>query len=86
MKFLFNPLALSLASLFLSHFCPLLSLSLISGIFVVKIHRDGAAFRDGRLRVGDKIISINDVVLDGLRHEEVCHELRQQDYYDDSLI
>jgi len=41
------------------------------GIFIVKIHRDGAAFKDGRLRVGDKIISINDIVLDGLRHEEV---------------
>ena len=43
----------------------------LAGIFIVKIHRDGAAFKDGRLRVGDKIISINDIVLDGLRHEEV---------------
>ena len=41
------------------------------GIFIVKLHRDGAAFKDGRLRVGDKILSINGVALDGLRHEEV---------------
>jgi C-terminal processing protease CtpA/Prc len=26
---------------------------------VVKIHREGAAFNDGRLRVGDKILTIN---------------------------
>ena len=44
---------------------------MMAGIFIVKIHRDGAAFKDGRLRVGDKILSLNGVALDGLRHEEV---------------
>ena len=49
----------------------ILYLFMMAGIFIVKIHRDGAAFKDGRLRVGDKILSLNGVALDGLRHEEV---------------
>lgn len=30
-----------------------------SGIFVTKIREDGAAFLDGRLREGDKILEVN---------------------------
>lgn len=41
-----------------------------SGIFVTKIREDGAAFLDGRLREGDKILEINGFSLDRVTHNE----------------
>lgn len=57
------------------------------GIFVVKIHREGAAFNDGRLRVGDKILTINGLKMAGLRHEEVvAHFLATGDVVDLEIV
>ncbi|XP_022333491.2 synaptojanin-2-binding protein-like isoform X1 [Crassostrea virginica] len=41
-----------------------------SGIFVTKIREDGAAYLDGRLREGDKILEINGFSLDRVTHNE----------------
>ncbi|XP_048734621.2 disks large homolog 1-like isoform X2 [Ostrea edulis] len=41
-----------------------------SGIFVTKIREDGAAFLDGRLKEGDKILEINGHTLKRVTHNE----------------
>ncbi|XP_062568419.1 synaptojanin-2-binding protein-like [Saccostrea cucullata] len=41
-----------------------------SGIFVTKIREDGAAFQDGRLREGDKVLEINGHSLERVTHNE----------------
>jgi len=41
-----------------------------TGIFVTKIRENGAAFKDGRLKEGDKIFAINGKNLIGVTHEE----------------
>jgi len=43
------------------------------GIFVVKIRTNGAAYKDGKLKEGDKILAINGVQLDGLKHNEAVN-------------
>ncbi|KAL3873652.1 hypothetical protein ACJMK2_036746 [Sinanodonta woodiana] len=40
------------------------------GIFVTKIRENGAAYKDGRLKEGDKILEINGVKLDHVTHNE----------------
>ncbi|RVE57597.1 hypothetical protein OJAV_G00217780 [Oryzias javanicus] len=42
-----------------------------TGIYVSKIKEDGAAALDGRLQEGDKILSINGVVLEDMPHKQV---------------
>uniref|UniRef100_H3BZE8 Synaptojanin-2-binding protein n=1 Tax=Tetraodon nigroviridis TaxID=99883 RepID=H3BZE8_TETNG len=42
-----------------------------SGIFVSKIKEDGAAALDGRLQEGDKILSINGILLKDRYHKHV---------------
>lgn len=41
-----------------------------NGIFVTKVRENGAAFSDGRLKEGDKILMINGKSLVGVTHEE----------------
>ncbi|XP_060597806.1 LOW QUALITY PROTEIN: synaptojanin-2-binding protein-like [Ruditapes philippinarum] len=41
-----------------------------SGIFVTKVRENGAAFVDGRLKEGDKILSINGKSLISVTHED----------------
>lgn len=41
-----------------------------SGIFVTKVRENGAAFVDGRLKEGDKILAINGKSLESVTHEE----------------
>ncbi|KAH3852827.1 synaptojanin-2-binding protein-like [Dreissena polymorpha] len=41
-----------------------------SGIFVTKIRETGAAYRDGRLKEGDKILTINGTSLVNVSHSE----------------
>eukprot|EP00043_Microstomoeca_roanoka_P005535 m.56385 g.56385 ORF g.56385 m.56385 type:complete len:898 (-) comp13011_c0_seq1:187-2880(-) len=46
------------------------------GIFITKIIPGGAAHEDGRLAVGDKIISIGGKQIDGWRHDDVVQEMQ----------
>lgn len=41
-----------------------------TGIFVTKVRENGAAYIDGRLKEGDKILEINGKSLVGVTHEE----------------
>lgn len=43
------------------------------GVFVVKIRNSGSAYKDGRLKEGDKIISINASKLEGMTHVEAVN-------------
>ncbi|XP_029972041.1 synaptojanin-2-binding protein [Salarias fasciatus] len=47
-----------------------------SGIYVSKIKEDGAAGLDGRLQEGDKILSINGIVLEDRTHKAVVELFR----------
>ncbi|XP_077519624.1 protein scribble homolog isoform X41 [Amblyomma americanum] len=40
------------------------------GIFISRIAEGGAAARDGKLRVGDRVLSINGIDMDGVRHDQ----------------
>lgn len=42
-----------------------------NSIYISRIADGGAAHRDGKLRVGDKILSINGVDVEGARHDQV---------------
>ncbi|VDM42105.1 unnamed protein product [Toxocara canis] len=48
-----------------------------SGIFVSRIKYEGAAYNDGRLKEGDRIISVNDVELTGKSHDEAVAVFRK---------
>uniref|UniRef100_A0AC34RLU1 PDZ domain-containing protein n=1 Tax=Panagrolaimus sp. JU765 TaxID=591449 RepID=A0AC34RLU1_9BILA len=48
-----------------------------NGIFIARIRPDGVAARDGRLREGDRIISVNDHVLSGKTHNEAVEIFKQ---------
>ncbi|KAB7501901.1 Protein lap4 [Armadillidium nasatum] len=39
-------------------------------IYISRITDGGAAFKDGKLKVGDRVVSINGVDLDGARHDQ----------------
>ncbi|OWF52310.1 synaptojanin-2-binding protein-like [Mizuhopecten yessoensis] len=41
-----------------------------TGIFVTKIREDGSAFKDGRLKEGDKVLEVNGVDLSRVTHQE----------------
>ena len=47
-----------------------------TGIFVTKIIEGGAAQIDGRLRVGDKLISVNNIGLENVAHEFTVETLQ----------
>lgn len=47
-----------------------------SGIFITKVIEGGAAAQDGRIAMGDRLIAVNDVNLDGVRHEEAVAALK----------
>ncbi|EAT46472.1 AAEL002340-PA, partial [Aedes aegypti] len=46
------------------------------GVFISKINSSGAAKRDGRLRVGQRILEVNGVSLLGATHQEAVNSLR----------
>ncbi|XP_055602016.1 protein lap4-like isoform X3 [Uranotaenia lowii] len=46
------------------------------GVFISKINSSGAAKRDGRLRVGMRILEVNGVSLLGATHQEAVNSLR----------
>ncbi|VDM67878.1 unnamed protein product [Strongylus vulgaris] len=46
-------------------------------LFVLRIAEDGPAAMDGRLRVGDQLISINGRDTKGLTHEEAIQLIKQ---------
>lgn len=46
------------------------------GVFISKINSSGAARRDGRLRVGMRILEVNGVSLLGATHQEAVDVLR----------
>ncbi|XP_076441827.1 synaptojanin-2-binding protein-like [Babylonia areolata] len=41
-----------------------------NGIFVTRLKEDGAAFRDGRLKEGDKILAVNGKSIENVTHNE----------------
>ncbi|NXI53571.1 SYJ2B protein, partial [Chloroceryle aenea] len=55
-----------------------------SSIYVSRIKKDGAAFLDGRLQEGDKILAVNGKELKDLRHKDAV-ELFKNAGYDVSL-
>lgn len=50
------------------------------GVFISKINSSGAARRDGRLRVGMRILEVNGVSLLGASHQEAVEVLRAAGY------
>lgn len=48
-----------------------------TGIYVTKIIEGGAAYHDGRLRVGDKLLAVDDVSLENVGHEFAVNTLKQ---------
>ena len=47
------------------------------GIFVTKIISGGAAYMDGRLQAGDRILAVDSEVLNSVTHEEAVYKLTQ---------
>uniref|UniRef100_A0A0N4Z743 Disks large homolog 1 n=1 Tax=Parastrongyloides trichosuri TaxID=131310 RepID=A0A0N4Z743_PARTI len=47
-----------------------------TGIYITKIIEDGAAHHDGRLRVGDKIICVDDTPLENVTHDFAVQTLK----------
>lgn len=47
-----------------------------NGIYVTKIMEKGAAFIDGRLEVGDRLVAVNDEQLEGVTHEDAVAALK----------
>ena len=43
------------------------------GIFVTKIIPGGAAFTNGKLLAGDKLLAVDGQPLERLTHEQVCY-------------
>ncbi|VDN07847.1 unnamed protein product [Thelazia callipaeda] len=48
-----------------------------TGIYVTKIIDGGAAYHDGRLRVGDKLLAVDDVTLENVSHDFAVNTLKQ---------
>uniref|UniRef100_A0A915AYV0 Disks large 1 tumor suppressor protein n=2 Tax=Parascaris univalens TaxID=6257 RepID=A0A915AYV0_PARUN len=48
-----------------------------TGIYVTKIIDGGAAYHDGHLRVGDKLLAVDDVSLENVTHEFAVNTLKQ---------
>ncbi|CAH8451715.1 unnamed protein product [Schistosoma rodhaini] len=48
-----------------------------SGIFVTKLTPGGVAETDGRIRIGDRIVQVNDVPLINVTHEQAVRVLKQ---------
>lgn len=46
------------------------------GVFISKINSKGAAKRDGRLRVGMRLLEVNNISLLGVTHQEAVNALR----------
>ncbi|XP_076068048.1 protein lap4-like isoform X8 [Oratosquilla oratoria] len=46
------------------------------GVFISKINSAGAAYRDGRLSVGQRVLEVNDHSLLGATHEEAVNTMR----------
>ena len=46
------------------------------GIFVSKIRKEGVAYEDGRLKEGDRILSVNGEALADVEHDEAVRLLR----------
>lgn len=59
---------------------------LISGIRVVKITPDGAAEKDGRIQVGDEVVTINEVPLADKSQLETINLLKEHDSAKITLI
>uniref|UniRef100_A0A3B4Z2Z2 PDZ domain-containing protein n=1 Tax=Stegastes partitus TaxID=144197 RepID=A0A3B4Z2Z2_9TELE len=47
-----------------------------NSIYVTKIIEGGAAHRDGRLQIGDKILAVNHVSLEDILHEDAVSALK----------
>ncbi|NXS85898.1 SYJ2B protein, partial [Erpornis zantholeuca] len=52
-----------------------------SSIYVSRIKKDGAAYLDGRLQEGDKIVAINGKDLKDLRHKDAVELFRSAGHY-----
>uniref|UniRef100_A0A3Q2R1Y7 PDZ domain-containing protein n=1 Tax=Fundulus heteroclitus TaxID=8078 RepID=A0A3Q2R1Y7_FUNHE len=50
--------------------------NLYNSIYVTKIIEGGAAHRDGRLQIGDKILAVNHMSLEDVLHEDAVAALK----------
>nr|8BOJ_A Chain A, Leucine-rich repeat-containing protein 1 [Trichoplax sp. H2]8BUW_A Chain A, Leucine-rich repeat-containing protein 1 [Trichoplax sp. H2]8BUW_B Chain B, Leucine-rich repeat-containing protein 1 [Trichoplax sp. H2]8BV7_A Chain A, Leucine-rich repeat-containing protein 1 [Trichoplax sp. H2] len=49
------------------------------GIFVSKIAKGGPCDNEGTLKIGDKILSVNEISFTGITHEKAVEILKNQD-------
>ena len=47
------------------------------GIYVKSLQPGGAAAQDGRIHVGDRVLEVNHVLLDGFTHKQAVQTLRE---------
>lgn len=47
------------------------------GVYVKSVTKDGPAFKDGRIKAGDRLIAINDKNLEGLQHHEAVNMIKE---------
>nr|4AMH_A Chain A, DISKS LARGE HOMOLOG 1 [Homo sapiens]4AMH_B Chain B, DISKS LARGE HOMOLOG 1 [Homo sapiens] len=47
-----------------------------NSIYVTKIIEGGAAHKDGKLQIGDKLLAVNNVALEEVTHEEAVTALK----------
>lgn len=51
------------------------------GIYITKIAENGAAIKDGKLQVGDKVLTINGVDMEGARQDQAVSLLSGLDRF-----
>ncbi|XP_067121848.1 protein lap4-like isoform X2 [Centruroides vittatus] len=50
-------------------------------IYISRIADNGAAFKDGKLKVGDRVVSINGIDMEGARHDQAVSLLTDSERY-----
>lgn len=53
----------------------------LQGIYITKISENGAAAKDGKLQIGDKVLTINGVDMEGARQDQAVSLLSGLDRF-----